>query len=124
MKANKLKIGIVQRSHDDEIELNRNRNRTLVESLAADGANLIVLSELHDSPYFCQAEDVENFKYATLLDEFIDFYADIARKNNVVLVTSTFEKRAPGLYHNTVYQKTEKLSEEMGIGPRWMVLPE
>ncbi|MCH5227223.1 MAG: carbon-nitrogen hydrolase [Muribaculaceae bacterium] len=101
MKERNLNIGIVQRSFDDNVELNRQRNHTLIENLASDGAKLIVLSELHDSPYFCQCEDVENFKYATSLDDFIDFYAEEARKNNVVLVTSAFEKRAPGLYHNT-----------------------
>ena len=96
-----MKIGIIQRSYEDDIELNRSRNQSSVESLVSDGAQLIVLSELHDSPYFCQCEDVENFRYATKLDDFIDFYAEVARKNNVVLVTSAFEKRAPGLYHNT-----------------------
>ena len=94
-------MGIVQRSFEDDVELNRMRNQSAIENLAADGADLIVLSELHDSPYFCQCENVENFKYATRLDDFIDFYAEVARTNNVVLVTSAFEKRAPGLYHNT-----------------------
>lgn len=101
MKENNIKVGIVQRSYDEDVELNRQRNLTSIESLASDGANLIVLSELHDSLYFCQAEDVENFKYATTLDNFTDVYAEAARRNNVVLVTSAFERRAPGLYHNT-----------------------
>ena len=96
-----LKIGIIQRSYDENVELNRQRNVSSIENLASDGAELIVLSELHDSLYFCQTEDVENFKYAVSLDDFIDFYADVARRNNVVLVTSAFEKRARGLYHNT-----------------------
>ena len=96
-----MKTGIIQRNFDEEVELNRQRNQAKIENLAADGAQLVVLSELHDSPYFCQTEDVENFRYATLLDEFIDFYSEVARANNVVLVTSAFERRAPGLYHNT-----------------------
>ena len=96
-----MKIGIIQRSFDEEVELNRQRNQSKIESLAADGAQLVVLSELHDSPYFCQCEDVDNFRYATNLDDFIDFYSEIARNNNVVLVTSAFERRAPGLYHNS-----------------------
>ena len=101
MKENKLKVGIIQRSFEDDVEMNRNRNQAYVENLASEGAQLVVLSELHDSPYFCQCEDVDHFRYATRLDDFIDFYSEVARANNVVLVTSAFERRAPGLYHNT-----------------------
>ena len=101
MNDNILKVGIIQRSFDDDVELNRNRNQTYIENLASEGARLVVLSELHDSPYFCQCENVDNFRYATRLDEFIDFYSEIARANNVVLVSSAFERRAAGLYHNT-----------------------
>lgn len=101
MKDKIIKVGIVQRSYSEDVELNRQRNLTSIESLASEGAQLIVLSELHDSLYFCQCEDVENFRYSVSLDDFIDVYAEAARKNNVVLVTSAFEKRAPGLYHNT-----------------------
>ena len=101
MKPKKIKVGIIQRSFENDVELNRSRNQSLIESLASDGAQLIVLSELHDSPYFCQTEDVDNFKYATELDDFNDFYAAVAHNNNVVLVASAFEKRAAGLYHNT-----------------------
>lgn len=96
-----LKTGIVQRSYDDNIELNRQRNVSSIEGLAAEGARLVVLSELHDSVYFCQCEDVDNFRYATHLDDFMDFYSEVAARNNVVLVSSAFERRAPGLYHNT-----------------------
>lgn len=101
MKDRKIKVGIIQRSFDEDVSLNRQRNQSKIESLASDGAQLIVLSELHDSPYFCQTEDVDNFRYATTLDEFLDFYAETARDNNVVLVASAFERRAAGLYHNT-----------------------
>lgn len=97
----KIKTGIIQRAFDDNIEINRNRNATAIANLATEGAQLVVLSELHDSPYFCQCEDVENFKYATCLEDFARFYSEVARANNVVLVTSAFERRAPGLYHNT-----------------------
>ena len=101
MKEKKIKVGIVQRSFEEDVEVNRLRNQTNIENLSSEGADLVVLSELHDSPYFCQSEDVENFRYATTLDEFIDFYSEVARANNVVLVSSAFERRAPGLYHNT-----------------------
>ncbi|MDE6409026.1 MAG: carbon-nitrogen hydrolase [Muribaculaceae bacterium] len=97
-----IKIGIVQHSFNEDIDFNRARNLTAIENLAAEGAELIVLSELHDSLYFCQTEDVENFNYAQELPgDYTEFYGDAAAANNVVLVTSTFERRAPGLYHNT-----------------------
>lgn len=99
---NKLKVGIVQHSFSEDINGNRARNLTAIENLASEGAELIVLSELHDSLYFCQTEDVENFGYAQELPgEFTDFYAEAAAVNKVVIVTSVFERRAPGLYHNT-----------------------
>lgn len=97
-----LKTGIVQRTFSSDVEANRIYNRQAIESLAADGARLIVLSELHDSLYFCQTEDVDNFALARdIPGEFTDFYGDVAAENEVVLVSSTFERRAPGLYHNT-----------------------
>lgn len=96
-----IKTGIVQRTFSEDIEFNRQRNASSIENLASEGAELIVLSELHDSLYFCQSENVDFFKYATTLNDFIDFYSDLAAENNVVLVTSAFERRAPGLYHNT-----------------------
>lgn len=98
----KIKVGIVQHSFTADVESNRARNLTAIESLASEGAQLIVLSELHDSLYFCQTEDVENFALAEEIpSDFTEFYANSAMTNNVVLVTSVFERRAPGLYHNT-----------------------
>ncbi len=97
-----MKIGIVQHSFSDDVDSNRARNLTAIESLAADGAELIVLSELHDSLYFCQVEDVDNFRLAEEIpSDFTEFYSEAAKGNNVVIVTSMFERRAPGLYHNT-----------------------
>ena len=102
MDSNCIRVGIVQHSFTDDIRANRMRNLSAIESLASEGAQLVVLSELHDSPYFCQTEDVANFKYACRIDkDFADFYGNAAADNNVVLVTSAFERRAPGLYHNT-----------------------
>lgn len=101
MENHIIKAGIVQRAFEDDVTLNRSRNQAAIESLASEGADIVILSELHDSPYFCQCEDVDNFKYATHLDDFADFYSEIARLNKVVIVTSAFERRAPGLYHNT-----------------------
>lgn len=97
-----MKIGIVQHSFTEDVDANRARNLNAIESLSSDGAELIVLSELHDSLYFCQTEDVDNFKYAEEIpSDFTEFYSDAALTNKVVIVTSMFERRAPGLYHNT-----------------------
>lgn len=107
-KPRKVKVGIVQHSFSDDIDLNRSRNLAAISNLAEEGAELIVLSELHDSLYFCQTENVDNFDLATELPgDFTDFYAEAAKQNGVVLVTSAFERRAPGLYHNTavVFEK-------------------
>lgn len=91
----------MRHSFSSDIDFNRQRNLAAIESLADDGADLIVLSELHDSLYFCQCEDVDNFRYAVKLEEFEKIYSEAARENHVVIVTSAFERRAPGLYHNT-----------------------
>lgn len=101
-KISEIKVGIVQRAFSDDVELNRTRNQNAIENLGSAGAQLVVLSELHDTLYFCQTEDVDNFRLAEEIPSgFTEFYADVAAANNVVLVTSMFERRAPGLYHNT-----------------------
>ncbi|MDE6806077.1 MAG: carbon-nitrogen hydrolase [Muribaculaceae bacterium] len=107
-KKNSIKVGIVQHFFSDDIDSNRGRNLAAIQNLADEGADLIVLSELHDSLYFCQTENVDNFDLAIEIPgEFTDFYAEAAKQNGVVLVTSAFERRAPGLYHNTaiVFEK-------------------
>ncbi len=102
MNLNNLKVGIVQHSFTEDVAKNRARNLAAIRSLAEEGAQLVVLSELHDSLYFCQCEDVENFHYAEPYPgEFFDVYSEAARENGIVLVASGFERRAPGLYHNT-----------------------
>ncbi len=102
MTNNILKTGIVQHNFTEDVAKNRARNLAAIRTLAEDGAKLIVLSELHDSLYFCQCEDVENFHYAEPHPgEFFEVYSQAARNNGVVLVASSFERRAPGLYHNT-----------------------
>lgn len=97
-----MKIGIVQHTFSEDVDSNRARNLTAIENLAAEGARVVVLSELHDSLYFCQTENVDNFRYAEEIpSEFTEFYGEAAAANSVVIVTSMFERRAPGLYHNT-----------------------
>lgn len=97
-----LKIGIIQQHNIADTNDNMSRLSENIESLAHEGAQLIVLQELHNSLYFCQVEDVNNFDLAEPIPgPSTDFYGKLAKDNNVVIVTSLFEKRAPGLYHNT-----------------------
>lgn len=103
-----MKVGIIQQSNTGDKIANHNKIAEAVQKLAAQGAQLIVNRELHDSLYFCQTEDVNLCDLAEPIPgPATEFYADIARKNNVVIVSSLFEKRAPGLYHNTavVFEK-------------------
>ncbi len=98
----KITAGIFQSKYTSDIEKCRAQNRNAIVNLAANGCNLIVLSELHDGLYFCQTEDVDNFKLAKPLEsDFSEFYSSLAAECGVVLVTSMFERRAPGIYHNT-----------------------
>ena len=103
-----LKVGFIQQKNSSSIEDNRNRLAAKIAKLAKDGAQLIVNQELHDSLYFCQTESTDLCDLAVAIpSEASDFYAQLARENNVVIVTSLFERRAPGLYHNTavVFEK-------------------
>ncbi len=97
-----MKIGIIQQHNTPDVENNRQRLGEKIIQLAEDGADLVVLQELHDSLYFCQVESVDNFDLAVAIPSPVtDFYSEVARQAGVVLVTSLFERRAPGLYHNT-----------------------
>lgn len=95
-------VGLVQQSNEENIENNKLKLKKNIEYCAEHGARLIVLQELHNSLYFCQTENTDLFDLAeTIPGPSTDFYSKIAGDNKVVLVTSLFEKRAPGLYHNT-----------------------
>jgi N-carbamoylputrescine amidase len=97
-----LRIGIVQCHNTNDIAGNRRQLREEIAACAQKGAELVVLQELHDSLYFCQTEDTDRFDLAVSIPgEATDYYSAIAKEANVVLVTSLFEKRAAGLYHNT-----------------------
>lgn len=103
-----LKVGFIQQHNTADVADNRSRLAAGIRRLAADGARLIVNQELHDSLYFCQVESTDNCDLALPLDSDANrFYSRLAQENGVVLVTSVFEYRAPGLYHNTavVYEK-------------------
>lgn len=97
-----LKIGILQQHNIADTKKNIERLAENITDLAQRGAELVVLQELHNSLYFCQTEDVNNFDLAEPIPgPSTDFYGELARKLGIVLVTSLFEKRAAGLYHNT-----------------------
>ena len=97
-----IKTGIIQQSNTDNIQDNKARIIKKIEQLAAQGAQLIVNQELHDSLYFCQSETPDAFDLAIELnEENLKPFMDVAKRCNVVIVTSLFERRAPGLYHNT-----------------------
>lgn len=97
-----LKIGLIQQHNTGTMTDNMRRLADGIAELSARGAQLIVLQELHNGLYFCQVEYVNNFDLAEPIPgHSTEFYGELARKHGVVIVTSLFEKRAPGLYHNT-----------------------
>ena len=97
-----LKIGLIQQHNTGSMTDNMRRLADGIAELSARGVQLIVLQELHNGLYFCQVEDVNNFDLAEPIPgPSTGFYGELARKHGVVIVTSLFEKRAPGLYHNT-----------------------
>lgn len=97
-----LKIGILQQHNTADTTSNKQRLADGIKHLAEQGAQLIVLQELHNSLYFCQVESVDNFDLAEPIPgPSTDFFGSLAKQYGVVIVTSLFEKRAPGLYHNT-----------------------
>lgn len=103
-----MKIGIIQQSITPDVEANKAMLRAEIVAAAHEGAELIVLQELHNTPYFCQTENTELFNLAEPIPgPSTDFYSQVAAECGVVLVTSLFERRAAGLYHNTavVFEK-------------------
>lgn len=101
-KHKTLKVGIVQQACTADVEANKQNLKRNIANVAAQGAELVVLQELHNSLYFCQVESTDNFDLAEPIPgPSTDFYGQIARQHGIVLVTSLFERRAAGLYHNT-----------------------
>lgn len=97
-----MRTALIQQHNTGDLRDNRLRLGEKIRSAAADGAELIVLQELHDGLYFCQTEEVDAFDLAEPIPgPATDFYGQLAQELGVVIVTSLFEKRAPGLYHNT-----------------------
>lgn len=97
-----MKLGLLQLHITADIADNKTRLAEGIIDLAKRGAELIVLQELHNTLYFCQVEDVENFDLAEPIPgPSTEFYGKLAKDLGVVIVTSLFERCAPGLYHNT-----------------------
>ena len=97
-----MKIGLIQQHNTSDRADNRQRLGEKIQQLAHEGAELIVLQELHNGLYFCQVEDVNTFDQAEPIPgPSTEFYGTLAKQLGVVIVTSLFERRAPGLYHNT-----------------------
>lgn len=98
----KIIAGLIQQANSSNREENMSRLKSRIEECARQGAQLVVLQELHNGLYFCQTENPDCFDEAEPIPgPSTHFYGDIARDCHIVLVTSLFERRAPGLYHNT-----------------------
>lgn len=102
-----MKVGLIQHAIESTQEKTIAKTVSLIQKAAREGAELVVLQELHQDRYFCINEDVACFDIASNWEQDIAFWSGIAKANNVVLVTSLFEKRSAGLYHNTavVFEK-------------------
>ena len=103
-----MKTGIIQLRCTEDVQANRKYLEENIARAAAMGTELVVLQELHDSLYFCQVESTDNFDLAVSIPGPVtEHYASLAKQHGIVLVTSLFEKRAAGLYHNTavVFEK-------------------
>jgi len=102
-----MKTALIQHSVRANKESTVEATAAMVKEAASQGTELVVLQELHQTPYFCQYEDTALFDLAESYEEDVAYWAQVAKESGVVLVASLFEKRAPGLYHNTavVFEK-------------------
>ena len=108
-----MRVGLVQQSCSADVEANKQKLARNIADVAQQGAQLVILQELHNSLYFCQTENTELFDLAEPIPgPSTDFYGELARKHHIVLVTSLFERRAAGLYHNTavVFEADETIA--------------
>ncbi len=102
MIMRKIKIGLIQQANTADQKENLYRLACNIEDVCRHGAQLVVLQELHNSLYFCQTENTDNFNLAEPIPgPSTGFFGELAKQHGIVLVTSLFEKRAAGLYHNT-----------------------
>lgn len=101
MLKDKIKVALIQHSFKGDKKGTIAYTIDLIQKACKNKVDLVVLQELHTSEYFCQIEDVKYFKYAREFEREIEILSKVAKKNKVVLVSSLFEERAKGLYHNT-----------------------
>jgi N-carbamoylputrescine amidase len=97
----KINLGIIQQKYHKTKDETIKYTISQIKKLANEGANLVVLQELHTGLYFCQSADEEKFDLADYFEDEKKLFAKVAKENSIVLVTSLFEKRAVGIYHNT-----------------------
>jgi len=100
-KRREMKIAIIQQKYYAHRKKTINKTIKKIKKASVNNSDLVVLQELHQNEYFCQSEETQFFSYADTWEEDVHFWAKIAKKYAVVLVTSLFEKRTAGLYHNT-----------------------
>lgn len=98
---NEIRVALIQHSFKGSKQATIESTIAMIEQASKDGANLVALQELHTSEYFCQSEEVRFFAYAESFEDEKAIFAKVAKKHKIVLVTSLFEKRTKGLYHNT-----------------------
>ena len=98
-----MKVALLQQEFKGTKEATIAKTLELIAEAKKGGADLVVCQELHQTQYFCQSEDTNFFDHANDWQEDVAFWGRIAKENGVVLVTSLFEKRADGLYHNTAF---------------------
>ena len=98
-----MKTALIQQKSYPSEEETIHRTLELIEKAVKNRAELVVLQELHQNRYFCINEDIENFELAKNWQNDLKFWSEVAKKNSIVLITSLFEKRAPGIYHNTAF---------------------
>jgi len=103
----KIKVSLIQQKYYDSKDKTLQVTTDKITEASRHGAQLIILQELHQTEYFCQSEDTKFFSYANSFEEDIEYWSQVANENNIVLITSLFEKRTAGLYHNTavVFEK-------------------
>ena len=126
-----LKVGLVQQSCGQDIPANIQKLQQHIRECASQGAELVVLQELHNSVYFCQTEEARLCDLAeTIPGPSTESYGALAKELGIVIVLSLFERRAPGIYHNTAvvlekdgtiagtYRKMGRWNRRKGALPR------
>lgn len=105
--TNTVKTALIQQTYHTNKEETIQNTVAKIKEAVQNGAELVVLQELHQTEYFCQSEDTTFFAYANTFENDVNFWSNTAKENNIVLITSLFEKRTEGLYHNTavVFEK-------------------